>query len=85
MKDQPSNSVHDDDEPVRFTMPKPNIEEYLEWSEEAGGYISPDVPSKWDKQYWAALWVRAAATDGKRGKIQSWHITPGPGFSGAAL
>ena len=41
MKDQPSTSDNDDDEPVRFTIPQPPIEEYLVYSEEAGGYYCP--------------------------------------------
>ena len=56
MTDQPSNSRDDDDYfgPFSCTTPQPSIEEYLEYSEEAGGYILPKVPSKWDKFYWAA-------------------------------
>jgi hypothetical protein len=50
VKEQPSNSDNDDDEPVRFSIPQPPIEEYLIWSEEHGGYIAPGEPSNWNPE-----------------------------------
>lgn len=52
MKDQPSTSDNDDDEPVRFRIPQPPMEEYLVYSEEAGGFIAPGEGSHWDVEAW---------------------------------
>jgi len=37
---------------VRFTIPQPPIEEYLVYSEDAGGYIAPGEGSHWDVEAW---------------------------------
>jgi hypothetical protein len=52
VKDQPSTSDNSDDEPVRFSVPQPPIEEYLVWSPEHNGYIAPGVGSHWDAEAW---------------------------------
>ncbi len=48
MQNEPSNSAKDDDEPVRFSIPQPPMEEYLLYSEEDGGFIAPGEGSHWD-------------------------------------
>lgn len=51
MTDQPSNT-DDEEEPLRFKVTNPSMDEYLEYDPETNAYYAPGTPSTYDAEGW---------------------------------